>query len=56
MDDEAREAVTGIRADIAVLYKELKAMHRSIDWLGTVSEWSALVALPLLGLILWRIW
>jgi hypothetical protein len=46
----------GIRADLSVIYKQLTAMQFSLNWFSSIVEWSAIIAITLLGLILWRVW
>jgi hypothetical protein len=46
----------GMRADLSVIYKQLTAMQFSLGWFSSILEWSALIAITLLGLILWRVW
>jgi hypothetical protein len=46
----------GIRADLSVIYKQLTAMQFSLSWFSSILEWSAIIGITLLGLILWRVW
>src|SRR5260370_28680131 len=42
----------GIRADLSVIYEQLRAMRFSLGWFSAILQWSAILGITLLGLIL----
>jgi hypothetical protein len=38
------------------IFKAVKQLKSYVSWLSTWVEWSSLICITLLGLILWRVW